>query len=77
MCICYAGIQSTGSGQEMGQDSAVGIVIRYGLDGPGIETWWGGADFLYLPRLALGPTQPPVKWVPGFFPRGKAAGTWS
>jgi len=42
MCVCYAGIQSTGSGQEMGQESAVSIVIRCGLDGPGIESWWGG-----------------------------------
>ena len=23
------------------QDSVVGIVIRYRLDGPGIESWWG------------------------------------
>jgi hypothetical protein len=42
MCVCYAGIQTTGSGQEMGQDSAVGIVICYGLDGPGTEFRFGG-----------------------------------
>jgi hypothetical protein len=24
-----------------GQDSSVGIVTRYRLDGPGIEFWWG------------------------------------
>jgi len=23
------------------RDSSVGIVTRYGLDGPGIESWWG------------------------------------
>ena len=25
----------------MGRDSSVGIATCYGLDGPGIETWWG------------------------------------
>jgi hypothetical protein len=48
----------------MGQDSAHGIVTRYGLDGPGIESWWG-RDFLRPSRLALGPTQPPIQWVTG------------
>jgi hypothetical protein len=48
----------------MGQDSSVGIATRYGLDGPGIESWWG-QDFQHLSRLALGPTLPPIQWVPG------------
>ena len=43
----------------VGQDSAVGIATRYGLDGPGIETWWR-ATFPHLSIPALGPTQPPV-----------------
>ena len=47
-----------------GQDSAVGIATRYGLDGPGIESQWG-RDFPHPSRPALGPTQPPVEWVPG------------
>ena len=47
-----------------GRDSAVGIATRYGLDGPGIESRWG-RDFPQPSRPALGPTQPPVQWVPG------------
>ena len=45
-------------------DSPVGIATRYGLDGPGIESRWG-RDFPHPSRPALGPTQPPVQWVPG------------
>jgi hypothetical protein len=51
------------------------IATRYGVDGPGIEYRWG-RDFPHPPRWALGPTQPPVEWVPGLFPEGKAAGAW-
>ena len=48
----------------VGRDSSVGIATRYGLDGPGIESLWG-RDFSHPSRPTLGPTQPPVKWVPG------------
>jgi hypothetical protein len=57
----------------VGRDSVVGIVTRYGLDGPGIESRWG-QDCPHLSRPALGPTQPPIQWVPGLFPGVKRLG---
>jgi hypothetical protein len=38
------------------------MYIAYGLDGLGIESWWG-RDFPHLSKPALRPTQPPVQWV--------------
>ena len=40
---------------------------------PGIESRWG-RNFPQPSRPDLRPTHPPVQWVTGFFPGGKAAG---
>jgi len=49
-----------------GPGSSVGIATDYGLDGPGSNP---GGDEIFRPsRPALGPTQPPLKWVPGTLP---------
>ena len=46
-----------------GPGSSVGTATDYGLDGPGS---YPGGDEIFCPsRPALGPTQSPVKWIPG------------
>jgi len=46
-----------------GPSSSVGIATDYGLDGPRSNP---DGDEIFRPsRPAMGPTQPPVQWVPG------------
>ena len=46
-----------------GPGSSIGIATDYGLGGP--ESNPGGDEIFCPAKPALGPTQPPVKWVPG------------
>ena len=46
-----------------GSGSSGGLAADYRLDGPGSNS---GGDEMFCPsRPALGPTQLPLKWVPG------------
>jgi len=44
--------------------SSFGIAADYGLEDPGLNP--SGDEISRPSRSALGPTQPPAKWVPGF-----------
>jgi hypothetical protein len=50
-------------------DSSVGISLAYGLDNRGSRVRFpaglGISLFTTVSRMALGPPQPPIQWVPG------------
>jgi len=55
--------------------SIVSIVACCGLDDLVIKSQWV-QHFLHSSRPAMGPTQPPVQWVPDLLPRDKATRVW-
>ena len=59
----------------LGQNSSIGIVTHYGMDGPGIVSRWGDEIFRTFPDRPWGPHS---LLHNGYrvFPGGKAAGTW-
>ena len=59
--------------EEGGRDSSVGIATRYGLDGPGIESWWG-RDFPHPSRPSLGAHPASCTMGAGSFPGVKRPG---
>jgi hypothetical protein len=59
----------------VGLDGSDRIATRYGLDGLGIISRWEGG-FAHPSTPTLDPIQPPVMWLAGIFPGGKAACAW-
>ena len=55
------------------RSGSAGVWTRYELSGPGIESRWRGG-FQHPFKPALGPTQPPVRWVPALIPGSMTAG---
>ena len=57
------------------RDNSVGIATRYGLDGPGIESRWGGEILRTRPGRPWGPPSLLYNCY-RIFPGDKAAGAW-
>jgi hypothetical protein len=73
--IAIGRMGSTGMNRSLwiprGPGIVVGIATGYGVDGPGIESRWGGGEiFRTCPNRPWGPTSILYNWY-RLFPRGK------
>ena len=59
---------------DRSRDMSVGIATRYGLDGPRIESQWGGRDFPHPSRPAPGAQPASYKMGTGSSPGVKRPG---
>ena len=57
-----------------GRDSVIATATGYGLDGSWIDSQFEERDLPHPYRPVLGPTQPPVRWIPGHCPGVKRPG---
>jgi hypothetical protein len=55
------------------RDISFGIAMAYGLDGRGSNPGRSKNFLFTTPRPTLGPTQPPIQWVPGLKRQGSEA----
>jgi hypothetical protein len=58
----------------VGRDSSVGIATRYRLDGPGIDSRWGGARFFATTQTGPGAHPAPYTMGTGSLPGVKRPG---
>ena len=72
-CECFLPDRFIDICMYVGRYRVVDITNRHGQDGPGIESRWGRC-FPHPSRESLGPTQPPMQWVPGLPPGVKRPG---
>lgn len=69
-------LQTVKKSHKVTWDSMISIETRHGQDSLGLKSWQGSGIFLFSKTTitTLQPSQFPIQWLQGFFPRGKTAG---